>query len=156
MYNFAISRTLYKWSHVALTIVELIFFSFSIILSIHSSCCMYQFCCSSVTESCPTLCNPTDSSMPGSLVLHYLPERICSNSCSLSWWRYLTISASVGPLSFCLQSLPASGSFPMGQLFVSGGQSIAASASVLPMNVQGRFLLGLTGLISLESIVHNP
>ena len=55
------------------------------------------------------------------------------------------------PLSFCLQSLPASESFPMSQLFASGGQSIGASASVLPMNIQGWFPLGWTGWISLQS-----
>ena len=55
------------------------------------------------------------------------------------------------PFSFCPQSFPASGSFPKNGLFASGGQSIGASASVLPMNIQGRFPLGLTGLISLQS-----
>ena len=61
----------------------------------------------------------------------------------------LTISSSAVPFSFCLQSFPASVSFPVGWLFVSGGQSIEASASVLPTNIQGWFPLGLTGLISL-------
>ena len=74
--------------------------------------------------------------------------RVCSNPCPLSQWCYPTISSSVVPFS-CLQSFPASGSFPMSQLFVSGGQSIgvSASASVLPMNIQGWFPLGLTSLI---------
>ena len=78
--------------------------------------------------------------------------RVCSNSCPLSQWCYLTTSSSVVPFSFCLQSFPASGSFPMSQLFTSDGQSIGASASatVLPMNIQGWFLLGLTVLISLQ------
>ena len=64
-----------------------------------------------------------------------------------------TISFSVFPFSSCLQSFPASGSFPISQFFLSGGQSIevSASASVLPMNIQDRFPLGLTGLISLQS-----
>ena len=64
-----------------------------------------------------------------------------------------SISSSIVPLSSCLQSFPASGSFPMSWLFTSGGQSIGASAlaSVLPVNIQGWFLLGLTGLISLQS-----
>ena len=76
--------------------------------------------------------------------------RVCSNSCSLSWWCHPTITSSVAPFSSCPQSFPASGSFPMGQLFTSGCQSITASAlaSVLPMNIQGWFSLGLTGLIS--------
>ena len=78
---------------------------------------------------------------------------VCSNSCPLSWWCHLTISSSVAPFSSCLQSFPASGSFPVSQLFISGGQSIEASAlaSLLPMNIKGRFPLGLTGLISLLS-----
>ena len=80
-----------------------------------------------------------------------LSSRIWSNSCPLTQWCYLTISFSAAPFSFCLQSFPASESFPMSQLFTSGGQSIGASASVLPMNIQGWFLLGLTGLISLLS-----
>ena len=74
------------------------------------------------------------------------------NSCPLSQWCHLTISSSVIPFSH-LQSFPASGSFPMGQLFVSGGQSIgiSASASVLPMNIQDWFPLGWTGWISWQS-----
>ena len=58
-----------------------------------------------------------------------LSPRVCSNSCPLSWWCNLTISSSAIPFSFCLQSFPASGSFPMNWLFASGGQSIGASAS---------------------------
>ena len=78
---------------------------------------------------------------------------VCSNSCPLSTWHYLTISSSATPCSFCLQSFPASESFPMSRLFVSGGKSISASASasVLPVNIQCWFPLGLTGLISLLS-----
>ena len=72
---------------------------------------------------------------------------------TLTWWHHLTISSSVIPFSSCLQSFPASGSFPMSQLFASGGQSLgaSASASVLTMSIQGWFPLGLTGLISLLS-----
>ena len=79
--------------------------------------------------------------------------RACSNSCPSSWWCYPTISSSVIPFSSCLQSFPASGSFQMNQFFPSGGQSIevSASASVLPMNIQDRFPLELTNLISLQS-----
>ena len=75
------------------------------------------------------------------------------NSWPLSQWCLPTISSSVIPFSSCPQSLPASESFQMSQLFASGGQSIAASASasVLPMNIQGWFPLGLTDLISLQS-----
>ena len=82
-----------------------------------------------------------------------LSPGVCTNSCPRSRWCYLIISSSVVPFSSCPQSFPASGSFPMSQLFASGGQSIGASASapVLPMNIQGWFPLGLTGLISLLS-----
>ena len=82
-----------------------------------------------------------------------LSPRVCSNSYPLSQWCHLTISSSVAPFSSCPQSFPASGSFPVSQLFTSGGQRIGASAaaSVLPMNMQGRFPLGWTGLISLQS-----
>ena len=71
----------------------------------------------------------------------------------MSWWCHPTISSSVIPFSSCLESFPASGPFPMGGLFESGDQSIRASAlaSVLPMNIQDWFSLGLTGLISLKS-----
>ena len=77
-------------------------------------------------------------------------SRVCSNLCPLSRWCYLTISSSATLLSFFLQSFPASGSFAMSQIFSSGDQSIGASASVLPVNIQGWFPLGLTGLISLS------
>ena len=85
--------------------------------------------------------------------LYFSISRVCSNSCSLSRWCYLTISSSVARFSTCPQSFPSSGSFPMSLLFASGGQSIgaSASASVLPMNIQGWYPLGLTGLISLLS-----
>ena len=77
-----------------------------------------------------------------------LPQGVCINSCPSSWWCHPTISASVIPFS-CLQYFPASGSFLMSQFFSSGGQSIKAeaSASVLPMNIQDWFPLGLTSLI---------
>ena len=79
---------------------------------------------------------------------------VYSNSCPLSQWCHPTISSSVIPFSSCcLQSFPASESFPMSQFFASGGQNIgvSTSASVLPMNIQDLFLLGLTGLTSLQS-----
>ena len=82
-----------------------------------------------------------------------LSPRVCSNSCPWSQWWHLTILSSVAPFSSCLQSFPALGSFPMSQRFTSGDQSLgaSASASVLPMNIQGLFPLGLRGLISLLS-----
>ena len=79
-----------------------------------------------------------------------LSPGVCSDSCPLCPWCYLTISSSVIFFSFCLQTFPTTGSFPMSQLFASGGQNIgdSASASVLLMSVQGWFLLRLTDLIS--------
>ena len=75
----------------------------------------------------------------------------CSNSCPSSRWCHPTISSSVIPFSSCLQSFTASGSFPMSRLFAWGSQSIGASASVLPMNIQDWFPLGLTDWVSLQS-----
>ena len=79
--------------------------------------------------------------------------RVCTNSCPLSWWCHPTISSSVILFFSCLQSFPSSGCFPISQLFSSDGLNIgaSASASILPMNIQGWFPLGLTGLISLLS-----
>jgi len=82
-------------------------------------------------------------------LLSFTSPGICSNSCPLSQWCHPTIWSSVVPFSSCLQSFPASGSFLMSQIFASGSQSIGAlaSASILPMNIQGWFPLGLTGFI---------
>ena len=79
--------------------------------------------------------------------------KACSNSCPLSWWCHPTISSSAVPFSSCLQSFPASGSFPVSQFFTSGGQSIGASAlaSVFPMKIQDWFPLRWTGWLSLQS-----
>ena len=79
--------------------------------------------------------------------LSFLSPRVCSDLCPLSWWCHPTVSSPIVPLSSCLQSFPASGSFPMSWLFASGGQRIGApaSASVLPMNIQGWFPLGNLG-----------
>ena len=76
-----------------------------------------------------------------------------SNSCPSSWWHHSTIPSSVIPFSSRLQSFPASGSFPMNQLFVSGSQSIgvSASTSVLPVNIQDWFPLGWASWISFQS-----
>ena len=78
--------------------------------------------------------------------------RVHPNPCPLSWWWHPTISSSVVPFS-CSQSFPASGSFPMSQLFTSGGHStgVSASTSVLPINTQDWSPLGWTGWISLQS-----
>ena len=98
-------------------------------------------------NSCLTLCDPMDCRMPGFPVLHCLQELPQTVA-------HPTISSSVILFSSYPQSFPASGSFPLSQLFASGGPSIGASAlaSVLPINTQGWFSLGLmTSLISLQS-----
>ena len=103
-----------------------------------------------VTQSCPTLCDPMDCSTPGFPVHHQLPELAQTHVHRVG---HPTISSSVIPFSSCLQSFPASGSFPVSQFFTSGGQSIgvSASASVLPKNTQDCSPSGWTGWISLQS-----
>ena len=105
------------------------------------------FCCL-VTKSCPTLWTPWIAAAHQTFLSFTI-----SNSYPLGQWCHPTILSSVAPVSSCPQSFPTSGSFPMRRFFASGGQSIGAStsASVLPMNTQGWFSLGLTGLISLLS-----
>ena len=103
-----------------------------------------------ITRSCPTLRphGPQHARLP----CPSPTPAACSNSCPSSRWCHPTISSFVIPFSSYLQSVPASGSFPMSQLFASGGQSIgaSASASVLPMNIQDWFPLEWTGWISLQ------
>ena len=94
---------------------------------------IYSNCCCSVAKLCLTLCDAKDCGMTGFSVLHYLPV----NSCPLSQRYHLTISSSVASFSSCLQSFPASWSFPVSQLFTLGAQSIGASASDFPMSIQG-------------------
>ena len=106
---------------------------------------------SSTAQSCPTLCDPMDCSTPGFPVHHQLPEPTQTH---VHWFG--DAIQSTHPLSSfspCLQSFPASGFFPMSQLFASGGQSIGVSASplVLPMNTQDWFPFGWTVWISLQS-----
>ena len=93
---------------------------------------MIQF--SSVAQSCPTLCNPMNRSTPGLPVHHHLPEFTQTHV-----WCHPAISSSVVPFSSCPQSLPASESFPMSQLFAWGGHStgVSALASILPKKSQG-------------------
>ena len=98
------------------------------------------FCCCSVTQSCLAFWDPMNCSMPGFPVLHHLSELAQTH---VHWVRdAIQPSCHVTPFSSCLQSFSASGSFLMSQPFASGGQSIgtSASASVLPMNIQGWFL----------------
>ena len=109
-------------------------------------------CCCSVTHSCPTLCHPINYIMPGFHVLYYLLEFA---QIHVHWVSDAIQSShplsSPSPPAFNL-SQPASGSFSMSQFFTSGVRSIgaSASASALPMSIQGWFPLGLTGLISLQ------
>ena len=114
------------------------------------SCCnkvpepgAYQFSCSVMS----------DSLRPHRLQHARLPcPSPTPRACLSSQWCHPTISSSVTPFSSCLQSFPASGSFPMSQFFALGSQSICASAStsVLPVSIQDWFPLGLTGLILLS------
>ena len=107
---------------------------------------------SSVTQSCLTLYDPHELQDPRPPCPSPTPG-VQPNPCPSSRWCHPTISSSVVPFSSCPQSLPASESFPMSQLFTSGGQSIgvSASASVLPMNTQDWSPLEWTGWISLQS-----
>ena len=104
---------------------------------------------SSVAQSCPTVWDPMNCSTPGLPIHHQLLEFTQTHVHRFG----KAILSFVVPFSSCPQSLPASGSLPMSQLFSWGGQSIgaSASASVLPMNIQGWWPLGLTGLIFLHS-----
>ena len=118
-----------------------------VIIFLHNFSCLLLFSCSIVSDSLwPRGLQHTRLSCPSPT------PRACSNSSPLSQWYHSTISFSNALFSSCLQSFPASGSFPMSWLFASGGQSIgaSASASVLPMNIQGWFPLGWTGWISLQ------
>ena len=100
---------------------------------------------------CPTLCDPMDCSTPDFPAHHQLPELALIHVHRVS--DAIQPSHPVIPFSSHIQSFPVSGSFPMSQFFISGGQRIgvSASASVLPMNIQDWFPLGLTGWISLQS-----
>ena len=90
-----------------------------------------------------------------------LSPNIYSNLCPLSWWFYLTISSSATPLSFCLQFFLAPGSFPMSLCFASGGQTIGASPSVFPMNIQNCFSFRMDRFdlfalqVTLKSLLHH-
>ena len=111
----------------------------------------FQF--SSVAQSCRTLCDPMNRSTPGLPVHHQLPEFTQTHVHRSSQWCHPAISSSVVPLSSCPQSLPASESFPISQLFPSGGRStgVSALASFLPKKSQGWSPSEWTGWISLQS-----
>ena len=110
---------------------------------------IYSVQFSSVTQSCLTLCDPVNCSMPGLPVHHQLPEFTQTHIRRVSD----AISSSVVPFSSCPQSLPASEPFPVSQLFAWGGQSIGVSAlaSVFPKNTQDWSPLEWTGWTSLQS-----
>ena len=115
---------------------------------------LYYLQFSAVAQSCPTLCNAMNCSTRGFPVHHQLPDLTqLSNSCPSNWWYHPAISSSVVPFSSCPQSLPASESFPMRQLFTWGGQGIGVSAlaSFLSTNTQDWSPLEWTGWISLQS-----
>ena len=156
--SFLLGLTMYgspKWdSQIPPTLLEMAIFqlfpekqSHQVGHAFHHLLSSVQF--SSVTQSCPTLCN--------------LMARQASLSITNSWSLLKLMSIELvipskhlilcHPLLLHIQCFPASGSFPMSQFFASGGQSIAVSASalVLPMNIQDRFPLGLTALLSITS-----
>ena len=113
-----------------------------------------NFFCELLLFSCPVM---SDSETPWTTAYQAslsLTIPLTQSSCPLSWWCHPATSSSSDALcSFCPQSFPASGTFPVSQLFTPSDQNtgISASASVLSMSTQGWFPLGLTGLISLLS-----
>ena len=129
-----------KYVRIVLVNIKKVFWYFIQFSSVQSLSCVWLFatpwCAQHARPPCPS---PT----PG----------VYSNSCPLSLWCHPAISSSVVPFSSCPRSFPASGSFPISQLFSWGGQSIgvSASVSVLPMNTQDWSPLGWTGWISLQS-----
>ena len=130
-----------KWQHTCLYLININC----------TSVCIYIHIYCSVAKLYPSLWDTMNCSKPGFPVLHHLPELAQTH---VHWVSDASqMSHPVLPFSSCLLSLPVLGSFPVSQLFSSGGQSIGASvsASVLPMHFQGWFPLGLTALISLQS-----
>ena len=133
------------------------FINFEIILGLEKNCknstkLSVTLSLSSVQFSCSVMSDslwPHEAQHPRPPYPSPAPG-VYPNSCPLSRWCHPTTSSSVIPFSSCPQSFPASGSFPVSQFFASGGQSIAASASALPMNIQDWFPLWLTDLISLQ------
>ena len=135
-----------KWKTIPLLIVHKVFCVHQELVKLNTH--SVQFSHSVMSDSlwpCGLAAHKASRSSPTSGVY--------SNSCSSSQWCHPTISSSFGPFSSCPQFLPASGSFPMSQLFTWGGRStgVSASASVLPMNIQVWSPLGWTDLISLQS-----
>ena len=117
---------------------------------------IYFLCCCSVAQSCHTLCDPTDWSMPGFPVPNQLPEFA---KIQVHWVDdAIQPSQSLSPpCPLALRLSQHQSVFPVSGVFTSGGQNIgaSASASVLPVNIQGWFALGLTGLIGLIYSLNN-
>ena len=105
---------------------------------------------SSVVQPCPNLCHPMDGWQHARIPCPSPTPGDCSNLCPSNWWCHPTISSSATPFFSWPQSSPALGTFLMSWLFTSGGQSIGALASILPMSIQNWFPLGWTGLIFLQ------
>ena len=147
---FSGSRACFWWkSLMQLYSFEKIFVNLTVSLECLYSYIIIQF--SSVTQLCPTLCHPMDCSMPSLPVHHQLPELAQTH---IHWVSdAIQPSHPLLPLLLLPSIFPSMRVFSMSWLFASGGQSIgvSASASVLPMSIQGWFPLGLTGLISLLS-----
>ena len=141
-----------------LNALKIPYFSFKSQLSLHlpwEIICLHSYVFSLLSVQFSSVVS--DSLQPHALQHARLPypstPRACWNSCPLSHWCHPTISSSVVPFSYCLQSFPASGSIQMNQFFALGGQNIgvSASASVFPMNIQDWFPFWWTGWISLQS-----
>ena len=115
--------------------------------------CWLNCCCLLLSKLVSRICLWLHRLLHTRLLCPPLSPRVCSNTCPLTQWCYLTISSSVTLFSFCPQSFPASEFFLVSWLFASGGQrtGASASASVLPMSIENWFPLGSTSLISLQS-----
>ena len=124
-----------EYAHLGKTVLKCLRITLPLVFRLFIYKCF--FCCS-VAKSCPTLRDPIDC------------------LCPLNWWCHPTISSSVASFSSCPQSFPASRSFPMSQLFASGGKRIGASASVLPKSIQGWFRLRLSGCFPGDSHESSP
>ena len=120
-FNLNYIEILYIYIYISLCVSNVFIHKIKIKLSPFQDCmCKTLCCCCSVAKSCLTLCDSRACSMPVFPVLHYLG--VSSHSCPLSRWYYLTNSSFASLFSFCLQTFPVSGPFPMSWLFLSGGQ----------------------------------
>ena len=155
---------LYSWSVINTglnceffsLVIAILLYDLQLVESKNSEFGMHQKCRSdqirSVAQSCPTLCDPMNRSTPRPPCPSPIPG-VQPKSRPSSQWCHPAISSSVVPFSSCPQSLPASDSFPMSQLFASGGQStgLSALASFLPKKSQGWSPLEWTSWVSMQS-----